>query len=137
LADGDTVTAGFYGYDVTPGASPSLRIWAHYSNATSCLECPGEYQGSAGGNADYTAGTGWDYVWYTWVFDSGGDDAVTGMVIEARLYSTPATAEDRTDYWIDNLVVRAPSYSHILFPDFSGPSATEPTSWGRIKSIFR
>ena len=25
----DYVTASFYGYDVTPGASPSLRIWGH------------------------------------------------------------------------------------------------------------
>jgi hypothetical protein len=136
LAEGDSVVASFFGYDITPAAAPSLRIWAHYSDAQQCPEGPGNYTGSASGNADYTAGTGWDVVSHTWFFTSSGDDY--GLVIEARLYSSPSTMDPcTTDYFIDYIQVQVPDYAHILFPDYGGPSATERTHWGGIKALYQ
>jgi hypothetical protein len=138
LQNGDAVTVSYFGYDDTPDASPSLRIWAHYSDAAACPDCPGEYTGSASGPADYTAGTGWDELSYSWVFETTGDDGHNGLVIEARLYSTPSTIDPcTTDYFIDLVTVSVPDYAHVLFPDYSGPSATDPTEWGSIKALFR
>ena len=137
LQDGDQVTACFWGYDITPGAAPSLRIWAHYSNAATCPECPGDYTGSASGNAAYTAGTGWDQVCHTWTFD-GTDPDHLSLVIEARLYSTPSTMDPcSTDYFIDSLTVVVPAHAKVLFPDMTGPSATENASWSGIKALYR
>jgi hypothetical protein len=116
LTDGDVIDASFFGYDITPGASPSLRIWAHYTVGAD----PDSYGGSAGGNDAYTAGTGWDEVGWSWTFDSslGTRD---GLMIEARLYSTPSTSDpDHTDYWIDDVTVNATA-GNIIFPP-------EPTS---------
>lgn len=136
LVEGDMVTASFYGYDITPGASPSVRIWGHYSDAVNCPDCPGEYTGSADGNAEYTDGTGWDDVSYTWTFTSSGDDYA--LVIEARLYSTPSTQDPcLTDFFIDLVTVTVPDHASILFPDMEGPSTTEPTNWGGIKALYR
>jgi hypothetical protein len=136
LADGDSVTASFWGYDITPDAAPSLRIWAHYSDALQCPDCPGSYTGSASGNPAYTAGTGWDEVSHTWYFDASGEHY--GLVIEARLYSTPSTYDPcTTDYFIDWICVTVPDYAHVLFPDWTGPSATEQTQWGGIKALYR
>jgi hypothetical protein len=132
LAAGDSVTASFYGYDPTPGGSPSLRIWGHYSDATQCPECPGNYTGSASGSSDYTAGTGWDPVAFTWYVTEAS------LVIEARLYSSPSTVDPcTTDYFIDLITVTVPDYAHVLFPDYGGPSATENTQWGKIKTLFK
>jgi hypothetical protein len=111
LTDGDVIDADFFGYDITPGASPSLRIWAHYTTSSSI----DDYQGSASGLYDYTAGTGWDNVAYSWTFDSafGTRDC---LVIEARLYSTPSTSDpDHTDFWIDDITVTAPDTATIVF----------------------
>ncbi|MBD3348161.1 MAG: hypothetical protein GF400_03060, partial [Candidatus Eisenbacteria bacterium] len=83
LAYGETVTAGFYGYDITPMAAPSLRIWAHYTDGVDL----NSYEGSASGNYDYTAGTGWDYVEHTWTFEDDGTGERQGLMIEGRLYS--------------------------------------------------
>jgi hypothetical protein len=132
----DQVYASFYGYDETPGASPSWRIWGHYSDATTCPGCPGEYTGSASGPSDYTAGNGWDITEWTWTYTppTAGD----GLVIEARIYSTPSTAADAmTDMWCDFVTVDIPEYAHVLFPDLTGPSATEAAHWGQIKALFR
>ncbi len=88
-----TVTAGFWAYDLTPNASPSLRIWGHYVNSEGlCSDGPcafdiDAYAGSASGNFDYPAGDGWSYLEYTWTIDPGTDR--TGLVIEARTYSNP------------------------------------------------
>jgi hypothetical protein len=130
LAQGDIVDASFNGYDITPGASPSLRIWAHYTTSGDIED----YQGSAGGLDDYTAGTGWDPLEHTWTFDDGGGlrDA---LVIEARLYSTPSTSADSTSFWIDDICVTAPMTAVIHFPE--PISAIEDASWGRIKSLYR
>jgi hypothetical protein len=128
LAEGDSVYAGFYGYDITPAASPSLRIWAHYAFNGDV----NSYDGSASGNSDYTAGTGWDYVDYGWKIPADKQ----ALVIEARLYSTPSTSDpDITDYWIDYIYVCYPSTATITFPA-TGPTAVDETTWGRIKTLF-
>lgn len=117
LTDGDVVDASFFGYDITAGASPSLRIWGHYTDSSD----PSSYLGSAGGNEEYTDGSGWDDVAWSWTFDSDLG-ARSGLTIEARLYSTPATMDpDHTDYWIDDCTVTAPDTATIHF-------APEPTS---------
>jgi hypothetical protein len=113
LTDGDVIDADFFGFDETPGASPSLRIWGHYALSGDI----NSYEGSAGGNYTYTAGTGWDQVSHSWTFDSdfGTRDA---LVIEARLYSTPATDETAsTAYFIDDLTVMAPDHATITIPE--------------------
>ncbi len=129
LNDGDQVDAMFYGYDMTPGSSPSWRIWGHYSDSVDVTT----YLGSAGGNSEYTAGTGWDLVSHTWAFAGGNGNA---LVIEGRLYSTPSTSDpDHTDYWCDDITVTAPAHATIIFPDAGVP--VESTTWASIKALYR
>jgi len=109
LTDGDVVDASFAGFDLTEGASPSLRIWAHYATSDDI----DSYKGSAGGNDTYTDGLGWSTVAHSWTFDSDGGDR-DALVIEARLYSTPSSGDYRTDFWIDDLSVTAPAGASIL-----------------------
>ncbi len=121
LTDGDEVTASFWRYDVTPGTSPSCRIWAHWNDD------PGDvygYNGSAGGNSDYGPGTGWDLVEYTWTVVDGH----TGIVIEARTYSGPGDT-----VWIDDLTVTAPDGTTIYTPD--NFTALDQGTWADIKSF--
>ena len=82
LTDGDTVDASFWGYDTTASASPSLRIWGHYTLGTTDVN---SYEGSAGGNNTYTDGLGWSQVSNSWVFDSAGGTR-DGIMIEVRFY---------------------------------------------------
>jgi hypothetical protein len=137
ILEGDAITASFYAYDITLGTLyPSWRLWGHYSDATTCLNAPGEYTGSASGPADYSAGTGWDYLEYTWVIPVLDVDQ-TALVVEGRLYSTPTTCDScRTDYWGDLVSVTVPDHCTVTFPD-GGPSATEASTWGSIKSLYR
>ena len=136
ILEGDVVYASFYGYDDTPDVSPSWRIWGHWSDATSCATCPGEYTGSAGGSDVYTAGIGWEMVENTWTIPALAVDQ-TALVVEGRLYSTPATCDScRTDYWADLITVTVPDHCTVTFPD-GGPSATEASTWGGIKSLYR
>jgi len=116
LADGDTIDASFFGYDVTAGSSPSLRIWGHYTTSDDIEN----FQGSASGSDLYTTGIGWEQLSHTWTFDSDGG-ARDALVVEARLYSTPSTGENRTDYFIDDVSVTAPDGATIIF-------APEPSS---------
>ena len=112
LTDGDIITADFFGFDETPGASPAMRIWGHYALSGDITS----NKGSAGGNATYTAGTGWDQIGHSWEFDSDGGTR-DALIIEARLYSTPATDEDAsTIYFIDDLTVTAPDSAVISMP---------------------
>ncbi|MCD4690603.1 hypothetical protein K8S17_04000 [bacterium] len=132
LTDGDVVDAMFYGYDITAGASPSLRIWGSYTAVGGTID---DYAGSAGGNDTYTAGTGWDLVSHTWTYDSdlGSRD---GLNIHARLYSSPTTSDpDHTDYWIDDITVTAPDHAVIHFPEPMSP--VEEGTWGSIKALYR
>jgi hypothetical protein len=105
LTDGDEVTAGFWVYDTTPGASPSGRIWGHYTDDATDID---SYAGSASGSYDYPAGDGWSYLEYTWVFDSDGGSQ-SGLVIEARTYTSAGDT-----IWIDDLTVTAPDSATIL-----------------------
>ena len=98
LSDGDQVTACFSTYDITPGSSPSLRIWGGY------LDADDNYAGSAGGNNDYGDGTGWSELCHTWTFEQSGDGDRIGLNVQARLYST---ADDAVHY-VDDLSVVAP-----------------------------
>jgi hypothetical protein len=123
LQDGDYVLAGFQRYDVTPGAAPSCRIWAHWNDTDSC----GGYNGSASGNPDYGPGTGWDNVGWCWTV-SGGH---TGLIIECRIYSSAGDV-----VWIDDLLLCIPSHATVQLPN-AEPTAVEPTTWGRLKAFYR
>lgn len=97
LSDGDTITAGFWVYDTSEGVSPSGRIWAHYCENDDITD----YKTSASGNYDYSDGTGWTYLEYTWTYDEskGG----TGFVIEARIYGVNDSVEDFI--YVDDITV--------------------------------
>ncbi|MBD3278655.1 MAG: hypothetical protein GF388_10165 [Candidatus Aegiribacteria sp.] len=121
LVDGDEVTASFWRYDTTPGASPSCRIWGHWNDD------PGDingYNGSASGNSEYGPGTGWDETSYTWTVVDGH----TGLVIECRTYSSPGD-----EVWIDDMTVTAPDGTTIILP---GELALEAGTWADIKASF-
>ncbi len=83
LTEGDTITASFWVYDITPSANPSGRIWGHYTAGEDDIE---NYQGSASGNYTYSDGTGWSQLSHTWTFDSDSGSR-DGLVVEARIYS--------------------------------------------------
>ena len=117
LNDGDSVGAGFFGYDTTIDDYPEMRIWAHYATSDNIFN----YQGSASGNTTYTSGIGWEELTHLWTFDSDGGTR-DALVIVARLYSYPVTDPDAsTDYFIDDLWVRAPDTATIY-------TAPEPTT---------
>ena len=113
LEDGDRIEANFRGYDITPGASPSIRIWGGYTSDPLDID---SYAGSADGVYDYTAGTGWDLLttelddpegtYWTFNSDLGTRD---GLIVQARLYSTPSTGDNHTDFFIDDLNVSVQS----------------------------
>lgn len=121
LSDGDEVTASFWRYDVTPGAAPSCRIWAHWNDDPDDIN---GYAGSASGNTDYGLGEGWDETEYTWTVVDGH----TGLVIEARVYSNPGDI-----VWVDDMTVTAPTGANIILP---GGLALENTTWADIKATF-
>ncbi len=129
LVEGDIVEAMFYGYDVTPGASPSLRIWGGYTSDPLDVD---SYHGSAGGNDAYTAGLGWDLVSHSWTFfaDGGNHD---GLTIKARLYS--GTGGTKGDFWVDDITVTAPDHAVIHFPEPVSP--VEVQTWTGIKALYR
>ncbi len=83
LSSGDTVNAQFYVYDDTPSASPSGRIWGHYTDGLDIFS----YAGSASGNSTYSHGLGWTNLQHEWTFVTDGTDGRTGLVVEARIYS--------------------------------------------------
>jgi len=122
LTDGDVVTAGFWRYDDTPGASPSCRIWGHWNDDP--MDING-YAGSASGNDDYGPGLGWDYTDY--VYDVV--DGHTGLVIEVRTYSNPGDT-----VWVDDLYIDAPATAEVIFPE--GDVATESGTWGQVKALY-
>ncbi|MCD4751311.1 MAG: hypothetical protein K8R59_18225 [Thermoanaerobaculales bacterium] len=108
LVDGDTVTASFWVYDTTPAASPSSRIWGHYTDTD-----VNSYSGSADGNGDYSDGSGWSQLSWTWTFDSnlGAND---GLVVEARIYS----GDSANILYIDDAAITVSSDTAIVYaPD--------------------
>ena len=121
LQNGDTVTAGFWVYDDTPGASPSGRIWGHYTDDSSDID---SYAGSASGSSTYSDGTGWSYLEYTWTFDDGDSDDRTGLVIEARTYS-----DSGAYIYVDNLTITAPDTATIITPATSATVPVPASLW--------
>jgi hypothetical protein len=117
LTGGDQVSASFYGWDSTDGASPSLRVWGHYALNGDV----NSYDGSASGNTDFTTGAlngAWSQVDHTWTVDAGKE----ALVVEVRLYSTPSTANDTfSTFFVDDLHIEAPDGATITV-------APEPTS---------
>lgn len=116
VADGDSITASFFGWDYSPDASPSMRIWGHYLTDINDIN---SYGGSASGNLDYTVGVdggNWSQVSHTWTMDFVTDTNRVALVIEARLYSTPSSGDYSTDYWVDDLSITAPDGASILVP---------------------
>lgn len=106
LQDGDEVTASFWRYDTTPGASPSCRVWAHWNDTFCNID---GYNGSASGNDDYGPGTGWDETSWTYTVADGH----TGLVIECRTYSNPGDS-----VWIDDMTITAPDHAVIFTPGY-------------------
>jgi len=125
LQDGDEITVGFWRYDDTPDAAPSVRIWGHWNDELP--DNPDGYNGSADGNSEYGPGTGWDYTEFTWTVVDGH----TGLVIEARTYSSPGDT-----VWLDDLHIEAPDHVYIQIPGCS-PVGNEPGTWGGVKALYR
>ena len=123
---GDEITADFWAYDDTPSASPSARIWGHYTDADYT-----SYTGSAGGNSAYSDGTGWSNLSHTWTFTSLDEDDL-GLMVEVRMYS----AADAVDYWVDDVTVTAPEHCTIWFPN-QEPVPNDAANWGQVKALFR
>lgn len=121
LQNGDQVTAGFWVYDDTPGASPSGRIWGHYTTDSIDID---SYAGSAGGSSTYSGSADWSYLEYTWTFDDGDDDDRTGLVIEARTYSVAGAY-----IYLDDLTVTAPDTATIITPATSATVPVPASLW--------
>ncbi|MDC0145175.1 T9SS type A sorting domain-containing protein [bacterium] len=122
ISDGDEITACFYGYDDTASSSPSMRVWGSWTDGSDI----NAYGGTAGGNEDYTAGTGWDEVCHTFTTDylyngSQTFDAGEGLVIQARLYSS-SSASEAVQYFIDSIEITTTSATAtIQFPGAQDP----------------
>ena len=122
ISDGDEITACFYGYDDTASSSPSMRVWGSWTDGSDI----NAYGGTAGGNEDYTAGTGWDQVCHTFTTDylyngSPTFDAGEGLVIQARLYSS-SSASEAVQYFIDSIEITTTSATAtIQFPGAQDP----------------
>jgi len=123
LSSGDTVNAQFYVYDDTPGASPSGRIWGHYTDGIDV----NSYQGSAGGNSTYSDGLGWTNLQHQWTFVTDGTDGRTGLVVEARIYSI---AEFQAIY-IDTATITVNNESVKIYRA-NGESIPEPFVVGAL-----
>lgn len=103
LTDGDTVDASFWAFDESE-SSPSVRIWGAYAMSDDITN----YMGSAGGNSDYSADTGWSELGHSWTFDSdvgGSNEGRNALVIQVRLYAD----SDQTPVYIDDLSVATSS----------------------------
>ena len=139
LVAGDVVDASFWAYDSIESdyyGYPSARLWAHYATDGDITAYEGSAGGGTGGGA-YTSGIGWEQLSSSWTFgDPAGYGDETSLVIEFRLYSSPATdALQTTDYWADYVCVTAPATACINFPVPVSP--VEDSSWSTIKALYR
>ncbi len=128
LQHGDEVTVSFWTYDDTPDASPSSRIWGHYTSND-----VNDYQGSASGGLDYSSGIGWEELTFTWVIDLLGDPDRTALCVEFRLYSAEGL---QGPYYCDDVTVTAPDHAQIFFAN-DEPVGTEYSSFGGVKALYR
>ena len=112
LTDGDTVDASFWAFDTTTGVSPSLRIWAHYTDDINDVD---SYAGSAGGNSTYSgAAANWEQLSHSWTFDSDGNSR-DGLIIEVRFYD--GSSATTGSGLVDDLVVSTSSdTASIILP---------------------
>ena len=104
LTDGDTIDASFFAFDDSEGASPSVRIWGGYAMSDDISN----YMGSAGGNSDFSDGSGWSELSHTWTFDSdvgGSNEGRNALVIQVRLYAD----SEQTPVYIDDLRIATSS----------------------------
>ena len=116
LNSGDVVNASFDVYDTTPGGSPSGRIWGHYTDSTNV----GSYAGSAGGNSEYSDGSGWTNLQWTFNFVSDGTDGREGFVVEARIYANAGNNIlyfDNTSITVDNDAAKIYNAAGVLIPE--------------------
>jgi len=117
ISSGDQITACFYGYDTTAASSPSMRVWGSWS-ANNDIN---SYAGSADGNEDYTAGTGWDQVCHTFSTSQENWDEGEALVVQARLYSS-SSASNAVQYFIDSVEITTTSpTATIHFPGAQDP----------------
>jgi len=119
LSSGDVVVADFYVYDTTPSASPSGRIWGHYTDDTNDVTSS---SGSASGDTTYSAGNGWTNLSYTWTFDSKGG-VNNGLVVETRIYS--ATNDNANVLYIDTASITV-SNDTVKIYNAAGQALPEP-----------
>jgi len=76
---GDSIDVSAWIYDDTLDSSPSIRLWGHWSDMDSA------YISSASGSPDYSPGTGWSEMTYTWDKTLAPMDAVY-FTLELRVY---------------------------------------------------
>ena len=105
LTDGDVIDANFWAFDDTEGSSPSVRIWGAYAMSDDVSS----YEGSAGGNSDYSAGTGWSNLAHSWTFDSDGGTR-DALVVQVRVYADG----DGTPMFIDDLTISTSSDTAVI-----------------------
>ena len=117
ISAGDEITACFYGYDTTAGSAPSMRVWGSWS----ANDDISSYAGSADGNEDYTAGTGWDQFCHTFSTSQENWDEGEALVVQARLYSS-SSASPPQEYFIDSVEITTTSTTaNIHFPGPQDP----------------
>ena len=117
ISAGDEITACFYGYDDTASSSPSMRVWGSWS-ANNDIN---SYAGSADGNEDYTAGTGWDQVCHTFSTSQENWEEGEALIVQARLYSS-SSATDPVQYFIDSVEITTTSTTATInFPGAQDP----------------
>ena len=117
ISAGDAITACFYGYDDTAGSSPSMRVWGSWS-ANNDIN---SYAGSADGNEDYTAGTGWDQVCHTFSTSQENWEEGEALIVQARLYSS-SSATAPVQYFIDSVEITTTSTTATInFPGAQDP----------------
>ena len=105
LSDGDVIDASFFAYDESPGTSPGIRIWGHYTTSDDITG----YEGSASGNGQYSGDDLWTDLGHSWTFDSNGGER-DSLVVEVRIYSN-----DNGNYgYVDDMTV------HVSGDDLSG-----------------
>ena len=112
ISEGDQITACFYGYDTTANSAPSMRVWGSWTQNNDI----NAYAGSADGNEDYTAGTGWDQVCHTFSTSQENWESGEALVVQARLYSS-SSGPDPTKYFVDLVSVETNSATATIhFP---------------------
>ena len=110
ISEGDQITACFYGYDTTSGSAPSMRVWGSWTSNDDI----NSYAGSADGNEEYTAGTGWDQVCHTFSTSQENWEPGEALLVQARLYSS-SSGPDPTKYFIDLVSIETSSETATIY----------------------